>query len=80
LRRLNEQQGITIVAVTHDVNNAVLTSDSVLALKRGKVAFDGTPDDLIAKGVLEEVYETGFELVPRGDAGAPIVVPSGDVE
>ena len=80
LRRLNEQQDITIVAVTHDVNSAVLTSDRVLALKGGRVAFDGTPGDLIGKGVLEEVYDTGFELVPRGDGGTPIVVPTGDGE
>lgn len=78
LRRLNQQQDITIVAVTHDVNSGVLTSDRVLALKDGRVAFDGTPSDLIEKGVLENVYETSFELVPRGGTRTPIVVPAGD--
>lgn len=80
LRRLNQQQDITIVAVTHDVNSGVLTSDRVLALKGGRVAFDGTPSDLIEKGVLENVYETGFELVSRGGTRTPIVVPAGDGE
>ena len=78
LRKLNEQQDITIVSVTHDVNSAALTSDRILALKKGRVAFDGTPDQLIEQGVLEKVYETSFELVPRGDSDTPIVVPTGD--
>ena len=77
LKRLNVDQGITIAAVTHDVNSAVLTSNRVLAIKAGGVAFDGTPAELLSDDVLEKVYETKFDLVPHGDSDTPLVVPRG---
>ncbi len=43
LDRLHREKGLTIVAVTHDLNSTVAFSDRVLALKNGRVARSGNP-------------------------------------
>ena len=78
LQKLNREQNVTIVSVTHDVNSAVLTSNDVLALKHGAVAFHGPPEALSQGDQLEKIYGTKFHFVQDTDSGLPIVVPSGD--
>lgn len=36
VRRLNEEYGLTIVMVLHDINQALYYSDEILAMKEGK--------------------------------------------
>ena len=73
LRRLNKDEGVTIVSVTHDVNAAVFAGDQVIALKNGAVAFDGSPDALLNENVLDSVYDTSFRIAHLEGQDAPIV-------
>ena len=41
MSRINRDRGVTIVAVTHDVNLAMQISGSILALRDGKVVWSG---------------------------------------
>lgn len=75
LARLNRDRGTTVVAVTHDVNQAALDSHRVLALRAGAVAFLGPPAELMNASCLAAIYGTGFVLVDHPCAGLPIVVP-----
>ena len=43
VERLNREQGITIVMVLHDINQALAYSDEVIGLKDGRVAVQGAP-------------------------------------
>jgi iron complex transport system ATP-binding protein len=74
--RLHLEQGLTVVAVTHDLNSTVVYSDSVIALKDGRVAATGTPADLLDADVLAGIYETEFRLVAGGYRGMPVVLPA----
>lgn len=74
--RLHLEQGLTVVAVTHDLNSTVVSSDSVIALKDGRVAATGTPADLLDADVLASIYETEFRLVAGGYRGMPVVLPA----
>ncbi len=47
LDRLHSEKGLTVVAVTHDLNSTVASADSVLALKNGRVERVGPPVDLL---------------------------------
>jgi len=76
LDRLNRDQGLTVVAVTHDLNSTVASSDEVLALKGGRVAATGKPADLLNSDALAEIYETDFRLIPGGHRGLPLVLPA----
>ena len=80
LEHLHRDLGFTMVVVTHDLNATVGYSDSVLALKNGRVAFAGAPGVLLDVDRLAEIYENDFELIERGAGGVPLVVPSRGTE
>jgi len=59
VRRLNREKGITVLHITHDMEEACL-ADRVMVLDVGKVVLDGTPETVFAhKSVLQEA---GLEL------------------
>jgi iron complex transport system ATP-binding protein len=75
LVRLNQESGVAIVAVTHDVNRAVLDSDRMVAIREGAVVFCGTPAEIMRRQVLQEIYATSFLLVDHPHAELPVIVP-----
>lgn len=75
LDHLHRDLGLTLIVVTHDLNETVGYSDSVLALKNGRVAFAGAPDGLLDADRLAAIYENKFELVERAGDGVPLVIP-----
>lgn len=56
VERLNREQGITIVMVLHDINQALAYSDEVIGLKDGRVAVQGAPQDVIDSDSLQTLY------------------------
>jgi len=76
LDRLHREKGLTVVAVTHDLNSAVASADSVLALKAGRVEWVGPPSDLLDERVLAEIFDAEFRLVAGGYRGLPFVLPA----
>ncbi|MBN2450351.1 MAG: ABC transporter ATP-binding protein [Lentisphaeria bacterium] len=75
LARLNRDSGVTILAVTHDLNAAALSSDRVLALRGGAVVFHGSPCALMDAAVLRRLYEQEFHFVSHPVNGCSLVVP-----
>ncbi len=65
----NKEFDVTVVAVTHDLNHAVLESDRIIALREGEVAFYGTPDLIMKPDVLERIYGASLLLVDHPDVG-----------
>ncbi|MHB1034758.1 MAG: ABC transporter ATP-binding protein [Pirellulales bacterium] len=76
LSRVNRESGVTIVSVTHDLNHAVLESDSIVALRDGCLAFSGPPAEIMRPEVLERIYDTRFLLVAHPRADMPIIAPA----
>ena len=71
----NKECGVTILAVTHDLNHAVLETDRVVALKEGAVVFNGPPAEIMKPDVLERIYETSLLLVDHPLKNIPMIVP-----
>jgi iron complex transport system ATP-binding protein len=71
----NKQSDVTVVAVTHDLNHAVLESDRILALREGELVFYGTPELIMKPDVLERIYGASLLLVDHPEAGLPMIVP-----
>jgi iron complex transport system ATP-binding protein len=76
LDRLHLENDLTIVAVTHDLNSTVASSDSVLALKDGRVAATGEPAELLSAEALAAIYDADFRLIEGGHRGLPLVLPA----
>lgn len=66
LRNLVDELGKTVVLVLHDINFASVYSDSIIALKNGKLAAQGTIDEMIREEVLEEIFEMKFQIEKIG--------------
>ena len=58
LDRMNRHEGITVIAVMHDVNLAALFCRRMLFLKEGWLAADGPVDSVLTSELLEKIYET----------------------
>jgi len=75
LSRLNAE-GMTVVAVLHDLALASRYAHRVVALDRGTVAFDGAPEEVFTPEVLQAVF--GLEMVALSDprTGRPLPFPA----
>lgn len=58
LQRLNREQEMTVILITHDMEEAALAS-RVILLADGQVRFDGTPEDFFGADAL--LAEMGME-------------------
>lgn len=58
LRRAADELGKTIVIVLHDINFAATYADRIVALRDGRIAASGTPEEIMRDDVLTGVFET----------------------
>lgn len=56
LKKLNHEQGVTVVVVSHDLNLASQHCDRLLLLHEGRPYRTGTPDEVITAEHLRFVY------------------------
>ncbi|WP_434457527.1 ABC transporter ATP-binding protein [Stutzerimonas urumqiensis] len=76
LRALNRETGRAIVAILHDVNLAARFADRIVALKRGRCFFDGTPEQLLSAERLSALYDVDIRLVEEPGQARRIAVVS----
>jgi iron complex transport system ATP-binding protein len=74
VRRLNAEQGLTVMAAMHDLNLASLYFDRLVLLKEGRVSADGTPAQVLTEQVIEDVFSTSVRVEPHPVTGAPHIV------
>jgi iron(III) transport system ATP-binding protein len=80
IRRLHEAFGITTLYVTHDQAEAMVISDRIAVLERGRVAQLGTGDDLFDRPRTRFVAEfIGRTNLIEGMVVAPDTVARGDL-
>ncbi|WIM72976.1 ABC transporter ATP-binding protein [Corynebacterium suedekumii] len=64
LRDLNTARGTTIVMVLHDLNLAARYCDRLIALRDGRVAVAGTPDQVVTPAIIREVFDLESHVMP----------------
>ncbi|MEV4377063.1 ABC transporter ATP-binding protein [Streptosporangium sp. NPDC049644] len=69
-------EGRTIIAVLHDINQACRFADHVVAMKAGRVVAEGAPADIVDAELIEEVFDLPCVVVPDPVTGTPMVVPT----
>ena len=77
LRRLNEERGLTVILVSHDLNLASQYCDRLLLLDKGRVVRLGPPEDVMTPEVLEEVYRCRVLVDRHPQSGLPRVTLPG---
>ena len=56
VKKLNQDYGITIIMVLHDINQAIHFSDRIIGLKDGQVTAQGAPDTVITEECIRDLY------------------------
>lgn len=62
LRRAADELGKTIVIVIHDINFASVYSDYILAMKKGELAYQGKPKEIMNSKILEDIFDTPVKI------------------
>ena len=66
LRMIADRDGKTIVIVLHDINYASGFADRIVAMSKGRVVADGTPQALMTSEALETIYGFRIEVADVG--------------
>lgn len=53
IKQLHEQRNLTVVMVSHNMNDIALLADRMLVMHEGEVAFLGTPEEIFTKHAVE---------------------------
>ncbi|HHD63959.1 MAG TPA: ABC transporter ATP-binding protein [Desulfobulbaceae bacterium] len=56
IRRRVDEQGLTVIAALHDLNQAAFFCDRLIFLKKGHLICQGSIDDVLQADIIHEVY------------------------
>ncbi|MEO3785783.1 ABC transporter ATP-binding protein [Actinocorallia sp. B10E7] len=69
-------EGRTVIAVLHDINQACRYADHLIAMKSGAVVAEGPPADIVTAPLIERVFDLPCLVVPDPATGTPMIVPT----
>ncbi len=73
LQQLNEELGLTILMIIHDLNLAGEYCGNLVMLNNGRVHISGTPDEVLNYKDIEQVYETVVITQKNPLSGKPAI-------
>ncbi|HEV7812625.1 MAG TPA: ABC transporter ATP-binding protein [Leifsonia sp.] len=69
------QDGRTLVAVLHDLNQAARYATNLVAMSRGEIVAQGPPGDVLTAELVERVFGLRCRVLTDPEAGSPMIVP-----
>ena len=63
VKKLNQENGIGVVMVLHDLSQAMEVSDWIVVIKDGRKYAEGAPVDVITPKMMKEVYDVDCDIV-----------------
>ncbi|HCJ67334.1 MAG TPA: ABC transporter [Elusimicrobia bacterium] len=58
IKKLNQEEGLTVIAIFHDLNLASEYCDNLILLNNGEIHKIGPPNEVLTYRNIEEVYQT----------------------
>ncbi|WP_406145741.1 ABC transporter ATP-binding protein [Streptomyces sp. NBC_01012] len=77
LTDLNHENGVTMVAVLHDLNLACRYADHMIAMRDGRIVAEGRPSDIVTESLVSEVFGMRCSVMEDPASATPMVVPLG---
>ncbi|GAA3893025.1 ABC transporter ATP-binding protein [Leifsonia kafniensis] len=68
-------QGRTLVAVLHDLNQAARYATNLVVMKAGQIVATGAPQDVVTAELIEDVFGLPCVVITDPQAGTPMVIP-----
>ncbi|MCM3128385.1 ABC transporter ATP-binding protein [Paenibacillus provencensis] len=75
LEELNISSQRTIVMVVHDLNHATRYAHHMIAIKQGKAAAIGSPQEVMTTEVMREVFGIEADIITDPRTGVPLCLP-----
>lgn len=74
IRRLVDEQGLSVIIIVHDINLAAQYADRIIALKNGRICHNGTIKSTMQPGILRNIFNVDMQLLSHPITGHPIAV------
>ncbi len=75
LERLKNETSTTIIMVSHDINIAVMYSDSMALMKNGNIIKQGEPETIITPSILNDIFKCSFLVDTNPIGKCPRISP-----
>lgn len=69
------QAGAAVVVVLHELSLAGAYADRIAIVSRGALRQVGTPDEVLTRELISEVYGLDVEVLHQATTGRPVVLP-----
>ena len=76
IERLNKEEGVTVLMVSHDLNMAAEFCDRLLMVDEGRLVADGESADVLTRETIRSVYHCDVTIQQNPQSGSVMVVPS----
>jgi len=75
LSELNRQHGLTVIMSLHDLNQAAQFGHRLVAMRRGQLVSEGTPNAVLNESLLAEVFRVRSSVFVDDATGKPQFFP-----
>jgi len=76
VERLNKEQGVTVIMISHDLNLAAEFCETLFIMDHGRVVSRGTPEQVLKENVLKKVYHCDVRVQQNPTSGSITVTPA----
>jgi iron complex transport system ATP-binding protein len=74
IKRLNREQGLTVLATIHDLNLAALYFDRLVLVNEGRIVTSGAPSQVLSEDCIRAVFHTDVHVQPHPTRPSPHIV------
>jgi iron complex transport system ATP-binding protein len=74
VRKWQEEFGLTVIAVLHDLNLAAQYCSKLFVIHEGRLLAEGTPAEVLTQSLIAEVYGTEPVLLDHPVSGVPQIL------
>lgn len=67
--KLNQERGVTVLMVLHDLNHAAAYADEIIVLYDGRIYAQGAPEGVITQTMLNDVFRVEADIDTDPESG-----------
>lgn len=74
---LARERGLAVLMSLHDLNLVSLFSDNIALLGEGRILAHGTPNEVLRREYLSDIYQVPLDIIPHPYRDVPLVLLNG---
>jgi ABC-type cobalamin/Fe3+-siderophores transport system ATPase subunit len=73
--KLGRERRLAVLMAVHDLTQASLFADRIAVMEEGKIAVEGSPDEVLRPEVIERAYGLRVSVIAHPESARPVVLP-----